>query len=248
MKRKLNLQRHSWLTLFLVLMLPLASSSALQAQFSFLKRKSKPSQLQSSLNDYLTRVRVQSGVDQRTTGSLWSPSSLLGVSESDYKARHVGDLLIIRIVDNFSATTNGSEQAQRTFSATSGLSSGVIRNPVTGNSLQNLFSPSSSENLNGKGQTALSSTVSLNLAGRVVEELPNGVLVIEAVRDLTLGNDRQTIVIHGLVRPMDIASDNSVSSSSIASLEAEVRGKGVVADSIRQPNVVIRTLLKILDF
>ncbi len=37
-------------------------------------------------------------------------------------------------------------------------------------------------------------------------------------------------------------------SSSVANLEAEIRGKGLVADSIRQPNVVIRTLLKILNF
>jgi flagellar L-ring protein precursor FlgH len=81
-----------------------------------------------------------------------------------------------------------------------------------------------------------------------VEALPNGVLVVEAVRDLTVGNDRQTIVLHGLVRPGDIASDGSVLSSSVSNLEAEIRGKGLVADSIRQPNVVIRTLLKLLNF
>jgi flagellar basal body L-ring protein FlgH len=74
------------------------------------------------------------------------------------------------------------------------------------------------------------------------------VLVVEAVRDLTVGNDRQTIIIHGLVRPLDIASDNSVASSSVDNLEGQVQGKGTVADSIRQPNVVIRALLKILDF
>ena len=78
----------------------------------------------------------------------------------------------------------------------------------------------------------------MNLAGRVVEALPNGVLVVEAVRDLTVGNDRQTIVLRGLVRPGDIASDGSVLSSSIANLEAEIHGKGVVADAIHQPNIV----------
>jgi flagellar L-ring protein precursor FlgH len=166
---------------------------------------------------------------------------------SDYKARRSGDLLIIRVVDNFSATTNGAAQAQRTFNASSGIS-GLFGNLKAANSLQNLFSPTSTQNLNGKGQSALSSTLSLNLAGRVVEALPNGVMVVEARRDLTVGNDRQTIVLRGLVRPGDIASDGSVLSSNIANLEAEVHGKGVVADAIHQPNPVVRALLKILGF
>jgi flagellar L-ring protein precursor FlgH len=165
----------------------------------------------------------------------------------DYKARHTGDLLIIRVVDNFSATANGTGSQQRTFNASSGISS-FFGNLKAANSVQNLFSPTSAETLSGKGASTLSSTLSLNLAGRVVEALPNGVLVVEAVRDLTVGNDRQTIVLHGLVRPGDLASDGSVLSSQVSNLEAKIYGKGLVTDSIRQPNVVIRTLLKILNF
>jgi flagellar L-ring protein precursor FlgH len=166
---------------------------------------------------------------------------------SDYKARHMGDLLIIRVVDNFSATANGTGSQQRAFNASSGISS-FFGNLAATNSLQNLFSPKSAETLSGKGASSLASTLSLNFAGRVVEALPNGVLVVEAVRDLTVGNDHQTIVLHGLVRPGDIASDGSVLSSNVSNLEAEIRGKGLVADSIRQPNAIIRTLLKILNF
>ena len=73
-------------------------------------------------------------------------------------------------------------------------------------------------------------------------------MVVEAVLNLTVGNDRQTIVLHGLVRPGDVASDGSVLSSQVSNLEAEIYGKGLVADSIKQPNIVIRTLLKILNF
>lgn len=228
-------------------LLLLFSCNVVKAGPGFLKKKPAVSPAQASLQDYLARVQILSAAP-RTTGSLWTPSSALSVSASDYKARHVGDLLIIQVDDNFSATTNGSEQAQRAFSASSGVSSSLIGSPVTTGRLQNLFAPTSTQTLNGKGQSALSSTLSLNLSGHVVEELPNGVLVVEAVRDLTVGNDRQTIVIHGLVRPLDIASNNTVAASSIANLEAQVQGKGVVADSIRQPNAVIRTLLKIFNF
>jgi flagellar L-ring protein precursor FlgH len=159
----------------------------------------------------------------------------------------MGDLLIIRVVDNFSATANGTGSQQRAFSASSGIKS-FFGNLGATNGFQNLFSPSSAQTLSGKGASTLASTLSLNFAGRVVEALPNGVLVVEAVRDMTVGNDHQTIVLRGLVRPGDIASDGSVLSSDVANLEAEIRGKGLVADSIRQPNIVIRTLLKVLNF
>jgi len=224
-----------------------ASPNRACSQLKFFKRQTKPSQVQESLDDYLKTVRGPAADEQRTTGSLWSPLARLSNTASDYKARRTGDLLIIRVVDNFTATNNGSIQAQRAFSASSGVSA-FLGNLGSANRLQNLFSPTSAQNLNGKGQSALSSTISLNLAGRVVEALPNGVLVVEAVRDFTVGNDRQTIVLRGLVRPGDIAADGSVPSSDVSNLEAEVHGKGAVADSIHRPNVVIRGLLAILGF
>ncbi len=227
----------------------LAAPLVLHAQFGLHKKNKKPTQVQSSLDDYLSSVRARGLIkeDSRTTGSLWFPSAPMTETAADYKARHTGDLLIIRVVDNFSATANGSGSQQRAFNASSGIGS-FMGNLSATNRLQNLFSPSSTEVLNGKGASTLNSSLLLNLSGRVVEALPNGVLVVEAVRDLTVGNDRQTIVIHGLVQPGDIASDGSILSSQISNLEAEIRGKGLVTDSMRQPNVVIRTLLKILNF
>jgi flagellar L-ring protein precursor FlgH len=51
-----------------------------------------------------------------------------------------------------------------------------------------------------------------------------------------------------VVRPGDIALGNSIFSSQMSNLELTIRGKGVVSDSTRQPNIVIRTLLKLLNF
>jgi flagellar L-ring protein FlgH len=232
-----------------VILIPLLAPLILHAQFKFLKKNKKPTTMQSSLDDYLKTVHTRAATreDSRTIGSLWFPAAPMTETALDYKARHTGDLLIIRLVDNFSATANGTGSQQRTFSASSGISA-ALGNLSATNRAQNLFSPTSAETMSGKGASTLSSTLALNFAGRVVEALPNGVLVVEAVRDLTVGNDRQTIVLHGLVRPGDIASDGSVLSSQVSNLEAQIAGKGLVTDSIRQPNVVIRTLLKILNF
>ena len=81
-----------------------------------------------------------------------------------------------------------------------------------------------------------------------MEVLPNGMLVVEAARDMNISNERQTILVRGLVRPGDLAADNSVPSSALSNLEVEVKGKGIVSEGARQPNIVIRTLLRILAF
>ncbi len=114
--------------------------------------------------------------------------------------------------------------------------------------MQNLLAANSNTALDGKGSSTMSSNLQLNLAGRVVEVMPNGVLVVEAARDFTVGNDRQTVVLRGLVRPGDIAPNNSVVSSAITSLELEIKGKGSVADASARPNILVRTVLKLLTF
>ena len=94
----------------------------------------------------------------------------------------------------------------------------------------------------------MSSNVQLRLAAQVMETLPNGVLVIQAARDISTGNDRQTVYIRGLVRPGDLAPDNSVLSTSISDIQVEIKGKGAVADASRQPNFIVNALLKLLTF
>ncbi len=83
----------------------------------------------------------------------------------------------------------------------------------------------------------MSSNVTLNVGAQVVETLPNGILVVQATRDLLVGNDRQTVILRGLVRPGDIAGDNSIFSSQVSNLQVELKGKGAVAEATRQPNI-----------
>jgi flagellar L-ring protein precursor FlgH len=82
----------------------------------------------------------------------------------------------------------------------------------------------------------------------VVSVLPNGFLVVEAVRRMEMNNERQTLIIHGVVRPSDIALDNSVLSSQVSNLEVELSGKGVLSDGVRPPNKLVRAILKLVGF
>jgi flagellar L-ring protein precursor FlgH len=210
-------------------------------------KKKKQHPAASSLDDYLSRVRAMGAEQPATTGSLWVSSGPLSNASSDYKARFAGDLITVQLVDTFSAATAGENNTSRQFATQSAIT-GLLGKIGPNNAMQNLLAANSNTALDGKGSSTMSSNLQLNLAGRVVEVMPNGVLVVEAARDFTVGNDRQTVVLRGLVRPGDIAPNNSVVSSAITSLELEIKGKGSVADASARPNILVRTVLKLLTF
>ena len=86
------------------------------------------------------------------------------------------------------------------------------------------------------------------MAGRVVAVLASGTLVVEANRELVMNNEKQTILVRGLIRPGDIAPDNTVLSNAIGNLELELKGKGVLSEGTRPPNVIVRLLLRLVGF
>jgi flagellar L-ring protein precursor FlgH len=65
---------------------------------------------------------------------------------------------------------------------------------------------------------------------------------------MEMNNQRQTLVIHGVVRPSDIAVDNSVFSYQIFNLEVQLIGKGVLSDGVKRPNKLIRAILGVVGF
>ncbi|HUN60834.1 MAG TPA: flagellar basal body L-ring protein FlgH [Candidatus Sulfotelmatobacter sp.] len=210
-------------------------------------KKEKAPATSTVYDEYLARVRAMNPASPVTVGSLWVDSGPLAMLAADYKARRPGDLITIHLADNFTAATAGENNQSRQFAAQSAVT--ALFGPLAANNkMQNLLNANSSNSLDGKGQSTMSSNVSLNLAAQVMETLPNGVLVIQAARDITLGNDRQTVYLRGLVRPGDLASDNSIASALISDLQVEIKGKGAVADASRQSNIIVRTLLHFLSF
>jgi len=55
-------------------------------------------------------------------------------------------------------------------------------------------------------------------------------------------------VVHGVVRPGDISTANSVPSTALSNLEIELKGKGLVSDATRRPNIVTRLLQLVVGF
>jgi flagellar L-ring protein precursor FlgH len=200
-----------------------------------------------SLQQFLQRVQGQPAVVATSIGSLWPlQGGPLTDLATDYKARRLNDIVTIRIVEQTLAQASGAVTAQRGFTSNSAITS--LLGQVSTKSTNPLYDLNSNSNLKGTGTANSQSLLQANLAGRVVAVLPNGNLVVECERQVSFNQQNQTIILRGIVRPGDIASDNSVPSTALSDLELELKGKGVVSDSTRQPNLFVRLLMKIANF
>lgn len=182
-----------------------------------------------------------------TIGSLWSDQGILSDMSKDYKAHKVNDIVMIRILERTNSTQTGQVKTNRKFAASASVTQLAGRLSAA-NNLQKLLNANSSNSLDGQGASTSNTSFTTMLAGRVVQVLPNGNMVIEASRDVDINNERTTAIVRGLVRPGDVAADNSVLSSAISDLHLQLKGKGVVSDSTRPPNKIVRMVLKVLGF
>ena len=201
----------------------------------------------SSLNQFLARVRGEQPAMATSPGSLWPlDGGTLTNLATDYKARRLNDIVIIRIAEQTLAQASGNVTAQRGFSSSSAITG--LAGQVNTASVNPLYALNSSNNLKGTGTANSQSLLQANLAGRVVAILPNGNFVVEAERTVSFNQQNQTVILRGLVRPGDIASDDSVPSTAMSDLELELKGKGIVTDATRQPNIFTRWLMRILNW
>ncbi|QHS53656.1 flagellar basal body L-ring protein FlgH [Edaphobacter sp. 12200R-103] len=202
---------------------------------------------EASLDAYLARVRAENSAVQAAPGSIWVDSGRLTRMMADVRAMRPHDLISVIVDENLAASTDGTVKNTRASNASSQVSSlfGVLH---AGNALQNLVNQSSGAGLNAQGTSATNSSLSTVLGGHVIEVLPNGMLVIEAARQVEFSQQTQTIVLHGVVRPEDISQQNQILSTAISSLELQVRGKGIITDYTHRPNALVRLLQRALIF
>jgi flagellar L-ring protein FlgH len=200
-----------------------------------------------ALNAYITRVRAENAAEVRTPGSIWIDDGLLTRMNTDVKATHVHDPISVVVVEALSASTDGTVKDSRASNASSQISA-LLGKLSAGNALNNLLNQSSSSGLNAQGQSVTDSSLTTTLGGEVEDVLPNGMLVIQAVRQVAFNQQTELIKLRGLVRPADINAQNQVLSTNISNLELEVVGKGIINDYTYRQNPVVRLLEKILIF
>ncbi len=176
-------------------------------------------------------------------GSLFTDQSMDIYKDS--RAKRVGDILVVEIVE----TTSGKESASTTTERESSVEGGVSEffgfEKWLGNHNAN-FVPSNKSltvdlknDFEGTGDTSRNSTVTATLSARVIDITMEGNLVIQGYRETRVNNETQFLILSGIVRPRDISSNNSIQSSHIADARIEYSGTGVISDK-QQPGWLAR--------
>ena len=154
-------------------------------------------------------------------GSLWSSSSQS--LTADCRAHKVGDTITILVQESSTASSTASTKTSK--------SEAYAFNGLTGG-LHGLLGPlgsSDSSSLNGSGQTSRSGSLITTMSAMVKTVLPNGDLMIQGTRLITVNKEKENIVLTGEVRPQDISPNNTVSSVSLANATITYQGKGPVS-------------------
>ncbi len=201
----------------------------------------------SSMNDYLASVHAASAGSQPQPGAIWTENGRLDRFTADVRAMQPHDLISVIVAEGLASSTDGTVKGSRASSASSAISA-LFQKLSAASAAQNLVNLNAQSALTAQGSSANNSSLSTILGGEVVEVLPNGILVIEAARQVEFSQETKTIVLRGLVRPEDISQQNQVRSTAISSLELQVRGNGIVTDYTHRPNLLVRLLEKALIF
>lgn len=225
----------------------LIAPAVVAASHGFPKPSAKPTPPEVALSAYIERVRTESAAGTHTPGSIWSEDGRLTRLSSDLKATHVHDVISIVVSENLAASTDGAVKNSRGSSANSAIT-GLFGSVPAANALQNLITQNSASALNAQGQSVTNSSLSTILGGEVVDVLPNGMLVVQAVRQVAFNQQTQIIRMRGLVRPQDVTPMNQVLSTSITDLELEVVGRGIINDYTYRPNLLVRLFQRLLIF
>lgn len=163
------------------------------------------------------------------TGSLYNPSTFAGLT-SDRRARRVGDLLTIRLIERTQARKSASADSARD-------SDNDIRlpnSPPFTSVPDGLLSGGATQQFSGSGSAAQDNQLVGEITVTVARVLPGGVLAVAGEKRLTLNRGEEQVQLTGLVRIDDLGPDNSVPSTRVADARIRYSGSGQIADQSRQ--------------
>jgi flagellar L-ring protein precursor FlgH len=229
----------------IVALLLLVSTCAWAAGFPGKQPKKTSAQLRTEYLANVSQAIVKAPV-QRTEGSVWSPDGRMVDPSSDYKAHSLNDIVTVVVSVQTTAAQSGSVDSGRDFSTNSAITGLAGALSTTGTNP--LLAAQSSTTLKGSGATNSSTAFTTSLSGQVIAVLSNGNMVIEAHRQIDMNNQHEEVIVRGIARSGDITPTNMVASTSLSDLQIELKGKGIISDSVRPPNPLTRAILWLFGF
>jgi flagellar L-ring protein precursor FlgH len=165
---------------------------------------------------------------------------------TENRARRVGDVITILIQETTDATQSAGSQNQKNsnLSVGAGVGSwgtGSANMPVN---QAGLGGQSYSQ---GQGTSTRSAKVVGQMTAKITRVLPSGNYMVEGTRYVEVNEDKQIIEVAGEIRPGDITSDNTVTSSRVANARIKVTGSGPASESAR-PGLLTRLFSWLMVF
>jgi flagellar L-ring protein precursor FlgH len=165
--------------------------------------------------------------------ALWRPGSRAFFK--DQRAAQVGDIVTIVIDTADSANLQNNTTTSRTGSENMGMPNMFgfetqLPHILSGAVPANLVNTNSTNGVTGKGQIQRSEAVTVRLAAVVTQVLPNGNLVVSARQEMRVNRELRTLQVSGVIRPQDIASDNTIEHDRLAEARISYGGRGELTE------------------
>jgi flagellar L-ring protein precursor FlgH len=154
---------------------------------------------------------------------------------NDQRASKIGDILTVNIEIADSAQVQNTTARSRTGTTETGVQAllgldTVIQNALPGTpSLDPGVGFNSNSTSNGTGSVNRQETVSLTVAAVITDRLANGNLVIGGSQEVRINNELRELLVSGVIRPEDIASDNTIEHTKIAEARISYGGRGDIS-------------------
>lgn len=162
--------------------------------------------------------------------SLWTNQASMF---ADQKARDVGDLVTIIIVERSEASQTANTTTSKNGEVSIGPGMGVFQQLIP------FIAVSGGDSMSAGGSTTRGGSLVAKMTTRVTEKLPGDVLRIEGRQVITINGEEQSITVSGYVRSRDIQPDNSVLSTFVADAEIVFHGSGALGDK-QNPGLLTR--------
>jgi flagellar L-ring protein precursor FlgH len=168
-------------------------------------------------------------------GSIYGGAAASGTHTmrlfQDNKAREVGDILTIILVETTSASTKAQTAVNKNTSIDMAAPT-IAGQSVTykgKNILQ--IGVDGSRGFTGTGDTKQSNSLDGTVSVTVVQDMGNGNLLVSGEKKLRLNQGDEVVQVQGIVRVSDIAADNTISSERVADAKIVYGGRGPVSRS-----------------
>lgn len=181
---------------------------------------------------------------RHNSGSLFQTASYRPAFE-DRRARQVGDTVTIQIIENVTASQKSSSTMNRNSSVDAAISALPMQS-AAGLGKFNVGATTAND-FSGKGGTESANTFSGSITATVIEVLPNGHLVVSGEKQIGVNQNVDVLRFSGTVDPRLVQPGSIVSSTQVANVRVESRGRGAQGEA-QTVGWVSRFFLSFLPF